>query len=71
MAALRYNHAKLAGIEKYIAEHDLEAMVLESLKTMHIKVCRSTDDHVELKSGLNKGKCRHCLEKIAVSIEEI
>jgi len=65
-----YTHAKLASVEKYIAEHDLEALILESLKTMHLKVCQSTGDHVRLTIGPNKGKCRYCLKKIAVAIEE-
>lgn len=70
MAVLGYNHEKLANMEKFIAENDIEALVLDQLYTMHIKVCQSTKEHVRLASGPNKGRCKYCLKMIAKPIEE-
>jgi len=70
MAALGYDHAKLASMEKFVAENDLEAMVLDQIATLHKKVCATTKEHVEIKIGPNKGRCKHCLKMVAIPIEE-
>lgn len=68
--ALKFNHAKLASFEDFIANNDIEKLVLDQLGTMHRRVCRDSDEHVKLMIGPNEGKCKHCLKMIAVPIEE-
>ena len=61
---LPYNHDKLDAMQQFVQNNDLEAIITEQIKVMHIKVCNTSGQHVKLKIGKNKGKCKYCLKKI-------
>jgi len=51
-------------MQQFVQNNDLEAIITEQIKVMHIKVCNTSGQHVKIKTGKNKGKCKYCSRKV-------
>jgi len=64
MAFYGYTHETIEAMEKFFSERDIQAMVIDQCAVLHERICAS-NEHVIIKTGINKGRCKYCMKMIA------